>query len=141
MSTVFSQLLRRNVDLYTLSAIFLRALSLFQTACNRDTRSSDLVESCQSFSPEHSLCVTHCSRRVSLISRHVQRLTAVTLPFSRLKVRREMMPEVESFHPFVSNHNRVSRLGHPRSYSQYYDEGEWMMYRLLYFTIGLAMAN
>lgn len=46
-----------------------------------------------------------------------------------------MMPAVESYHPFVNSHNRV---GHPRSYSQYYEgsEGE-CMYRSLYFTIDL----
>jgi len=37
-------------------------------------------------------------------------------------VRREMMPEVDSFNPFVSSQNR---RGHPRSYSQYY-EGKWL---------------
>lgn len=33
-------------------------------------------------------------------------------------VRREMMPEVDSFNPFVTSQNR---RGHPRSYSQYYE--------------------
>ncbi|XP_073252348.1 rho GTPase-activating protein 6-like isoform X3 [Porites lutea] len=33
-------------------------------------------------------------------------------------VRREMMPEVDSFDPFVTSQNR---RGHPRSYSQYYE--------------------
>ncbi|KAJ7356192.1 Rho GTPase activating protein [Desmophyllum pertusum] len=31
-----------------------------------------------------------------------------------------MMPEVESYHPFVSKHNR-DRIGRPKSYSQYYE--------------------
>ena len=34
------------------------------------------------------------------------------------QVRREMMPEVDSFDPFVTSQNR---RGHPRSYSQYYE--------------------
>jgi len=50
-------------------------------------------------------------------------------------VRREMMPEVESIHPFVSSHNRV---GHPRSYSQYYEGERLYMYRSLFFTIGFC---
>ncbi|KAM7450627.1 Rho GTPase-activating protein 6 [Porites harrisoni] len=37
---------------------------------------------------------------------------------SRKQVRREMMPEVDSFDPFVTSQNR---RGHPRSYSQYYE--------------------
>ena len=38
--------------------------------------------------------------------------------FSSLKVWREMMPEVDSFNPFIPSQNRS---GPPRSFSQYYE--------------------
>lgn len=60
-----------------------------------------------------------------LYSRHIKSLQTCDYPidiFSSPKVRREMMPEVDSFNPFVSSQNR---RGHPRSYSQYY-EGKWL---------------